>query len=88
MLQIIAKSTKIWGYMPLKTCRPSGAKMLSFSTQASQAQPGLTREGFAMLIIQQKVAALAGLMQLPLMDLRDSRDRDNALFVPTVPKVH
>jgi len=30
----------------VKTCRPSGAKMLSFSTQASQAQPGLTREGF------------------------------------------
>jgi len=52
----------------VKTCRPSGAKMLSFSTQASQAQPGLTREGFSTLIIQQKVASLAELMQLPQRD--------------------
>jgi len=39
-------------------------------TQASQAQPGLTREGFqckfAMFICLLKVAALTRLMQLPL----------------------
>jgi len=64
----------------VKTCRPSGAKMLSFSTQASQAQPGLTREGFlrqfVTLIIQPKDAALAGLLRdLPLhAALRDAID--------------